>query len=168
MLGFMILEMVEKRIIIKRTLLITSVAFVVLQFVRPEKNEKGIESKNDIEQVVFVPDNIKLTLKMACYDCHSNHTVYPWYAEIQPIGLWLNYHVEEGKEHLNFSEFATYSIKKQDHKLEETAEEIGEKKMPLGSYIFIHKNAQLSDKQIQELQNWVEAARKEIKYSSTL
>lgn len=156
------LEMVDKKKVIQRSLLIVSLVLVALQFVRPEKNEKGLESKNDIENVVFVPDNVKLILKTACYDCHSNQTVYPWYAEIQPIGLWLNHHVEEGKEHLNFSEFATYSAKRQDHKLEETAEEIGEKEMPLSSYTIIHQDAKLTDEQIVQLQAWVDAARKEL------
>lgn len=163
MLGFMILEMVEKKKIFQRSLLIFSVAFVALQLVRPEKNNKGLESKNEIGQVVKVPDNIKLILKSACYDCHSNQTVYPWYAEIQPIGLWLNHHVEEGKEHLNFSEFAAYSTKRQDHKLEEMAEEIGEKEMPLSSYTILHQNAKLTDMQIVQLQAWVDSARIELK-----
>ena len=154
--------------IIKISLIVTSVLLIGLQMVRPKKNVQVVESKNDIENVVFVPENIKLILKTACYDCHSNNTEYPWYAEIMPIGNWLNHHVEEGKEHLNFSEFATYSTKKQDHKLEETAEEIGEKEMPLGSYTIIHKNAELSDIQIKELQAWVDAARKEIKYQESL
>jgi len=135
---------------------------VVAQFIRPSKNNGNAEDPNDINQVVKVPDNIRLILNTACYDCHSNHTNYLWYHEIMPLGWWLNHHVEEGKEHLNFSEFATYNKERQDHKLEETEEEVEEKEMPLSSYTWTHKNAKLTEEQIKQVKEWVDAARKEI------
>ena len=159
--------MMNTKKIIQNCFVITAVALVLIQFVRPTKNDQSAESANDIGHVVNVPQNIKLILKSACYDCHSNYTEYPWYAEIMPIGLWLNHHVEEGKEHLNFSEFATYSVKRQDHKLEETAEEVGEQEMPLSSYTIIHRDTKLTAAQIEQLVSWVGSARAEINYTET-
>lgn len=101
-------------------------------------------------------------LKFSCFDCHSNHTRYPWYAEINPIGWWLNYHVNEGKLELNFSEFIPYPVKKKNKKLEEIGEQVKDHQMPLSSYTLLHKNASLNEAQIKALVLWSENARKQI------
>ncbi|HNH22632.1 MAG TPA: heme-binding domain-containing protein, partial [Ferruginibacter sp.] len=95
----------------------------------------------------------------SCNDCHSNNTVYPWYAEVQPVAWWLNEHIEDGKKDLNFSEFASYRPRRQYKKLEEINELVKENEMPLNSYLWIHKDAKLSDQQKLTLANWVEATR---------
>ncbi len=98
-------------------------------------------------------------LKTACYDCHSNRTTYPWYARINPVGWWLDHHIREGKEELNFSEFAAYDEKRQDHKLEETAGEVQEGHMPLPPYLFTHEDAKLSPAQVRLIADWVKSER---------
>jgi len=75
---------------------------------------------------------------------------------------WLADHVNEGKSELNFSEFASYSPKKGDHKLEELVEMIKEEEMPLKSYTLIHGDARLSDVQRDELSKWAEGVRAQI------
>lgn len=147
---------------LKKILLGVAVLLIAIQFVRPAKNTGTLVSSTDITNVVNVPENIKNILHAACYDCHSNSTSYPWYSTIMPFGWWLNHHVKEGKEHLNFSEFATYSTKKQDHKLEETSEEVEEHEMPLSSYTIVHPEAKLTEEQILALEAWVKEARAEI------
>ena len=78
------------------------IGLIALQFIRTEKNTNITlaATANDITKVMPVPDEIKTILKTSCYDCHSNNTVYPWYAAIQPVTWWLNDHIEEGKNHL--------------------------------------------------------------------
>jgi len=149
--------------ILRKILLAVLIILIGIQFIRPAKNNGVLDNPKEIGKIVQVPENIKLILKTACYDCHSNQTFYPWYSEIMPLGWWLNHHVEEGKEHLNFSVFGDYSKKRQDHKLEEVKEETEEKEMPLESYTWYHKNASLSDDQIKLIVDWVDAARKELK-----
>ncbi len=141
--------------ILKRTLLVLLVIFIAIQFIRPEKNKAEGISNNDISNIYTVPADVQSILKTSCYDCHSNNTVYPWYAQVQPAAWWLNDHVVDGKKHLNFSEFAGYSLRKQYHKLEETAEMIEKNEMPLDSYLWIHKNANLSADQKLVITNWV-------------
>ncbi len=138
-------------------------AFVIIQFFRPAKNKSEGTSKNDISTLYAVPQNVQDILKMSCNDCHSNNTVYPWYAEIQPVAWWLNSHIEDGKKDLNFSEFATYRIRRQYKKLEEINELVKENKMPLDSYLWIHKDAKLSDQQKLTIANWAEAVRDSIR-----
>lgn len=141
--------------ILKRTLQILLLAFIVIQFFRPAKNKAEGISKNDISTLYTVPANVQTILKTSCYDCHSNNTVYPWYAEIQPVTWWLNNHVVDGKKHLNYSEFASYSLRKQYHKLEETDEMVEKGEMPLDSYLWIHKDADLNAEQSKAITDWV-------------
>lgn len=90
--------------------------------------------------------------KKACFDCHSNETHYPWYSRIAPISFWLNNHIEEGREHLNFSDWT------QRHSdADEVVEEIKEGEMPMKPYVIMHSEAKLSANEQNEL---IEGLRK--------
>lgn len=128
--------------------------FVLFQFYRPARNRSDAAQPNDISQVYPVPAPVKTILDKSCNDCHSNNTEYPWYTEIQPIGLWTQNHVNEGKEELNFSEFKTYSAKRQAKKMHEVVEMIEENEMPLNSYLWIHGDAKLSPEEKATLISW--------------
>lgn len=137
-------------------------AFVLIQFIRPARNNKQGSDPQDIAAVYAVPQDAYLILQRSCLDCHSNHTSYPWYSNIQPIGWWLQHHVNEGKGELNFSEFGSYSKKKKLHKLDEVVETIEKKEMPLGSYTFLHKDAALSQEQAAVLISWAKNLKQQI------
>lgn len=138
---------------VKKLLLSLAVVIILIQLIRPPKNDSN-DYTNDISKVYTVPADITLIMQRACNDCHSNHTTYPWYANIQPVGWWLQHHVDEGKEHLNFSDFAKYSPKKQAHKLEEVAEVVQEHEMPMSNYVRLHPAAELSETEEKTLINW--------------
>lgn len=138
------------------------VALVVIQFIRPQGNVSAAVSANDITRAYPVPDDVQLILKKACNDCHSNNTEYPWYTNIQPVGWWLQHHVDEGKAELNFSEFAAYKPKRKAHKLEEVTEMVENGAMPLDSYTWMHHNAKLTDAEKHALVLWSNALRKKI------
>lgn len=146
----------------KKILIGLVVLLVVLQFVRPSRNESNA-TVNDISTVYNVPEDVHAVLKKACYDCHSNTTHYPWYTNIQPVGLWMQNHVDEGKEELNFNEFATYKRKRQAHKMEEVVEMVEENEMPLNSYTLIHKEAVLTSAEKAALVSWAKALHQQIK-----
>lgn len=157
----------------KRILLGLLIVLVGIQFIQPDKDNQSMDMTNDISKVVTVPDSVHALLKTACYDCHSNFTNYPWYSNIQPVGWWLKDHIDEGKQSLNFSEFALlkprpggrYSTTQalQDHKLEEVAEVVEEGEMPLQSYTIIHGEAKLNEAQKKMITDWVAAARQQLK-----
>jgi hypothetical protein len=144
------------------------VALVIIQFFRPARNISADKSPNDITNKYAVPASVQEILKTSCYDCHSNNTVYPWYANIQPVAWWLADHVNEGKKELNFSDFLTYSPKKAHHKLEEVNEMVKEGEMPLQSYTIIHQNAKLSEPQKLEIATWADGLMKEIALANNL
>ena len=148
--------------IIKKILIGLLLVLVVLQAFRPAKNISA-DTTNDISKSYPVPEEVKTILTKSCFDCHSNNTVYPWYAEIQPVAWWLNDHVKEGKREINFNEFSTYRIGRQYKKLEECLKLVKENEMPLESYTIIHKNAVLSDTEKQTLSTWFTSVRDSIK-----
>lgn len=130
--------------------------FLLAQFIRPERNQSNIETYA-IHTKYPVPEQVDAILKVACNDCHSNNTRYPWYNNVQPVSGWLAHHVEEGKEHLNFSEFTNRKIAIQNHKMEEVIEMVEDGKMPLGSYTWTHRDAILSSEQKQTLVDWAQS-----------
>jgi hypothetical protein len=78
--------------------------------------------------------------KRACFDCHSNETVWPWYSKIAPVS-WLLYHdVAEGRSRLNFSDWSSgWPIESG-----ELAEVINEGEMPPAQYLLMHPSARLN------------------------
>jgi len=130
---------------------------------KPKQNIAASISANDITMVHRVPPDVLQVIKTSCYDCHSNNTVYPWYASVQPVALWLGNHIDEGKHELNFSEFGTYSIRRKYKKFEDINEQVKENEMPLSSYTLIHRNAKLDENKKLLLANWVTSLRDSFK-----
>jgi len=153
---------------VKKILLVLLMIFIIIQFFRPAKNLSDAVSQNDITLHFNLPENVQTILKKSCYDCHSNNTVYPWYNNVQPVALWLSNHVNDGKRELNFSEFASYAAKKQYRKLKTIIETIKKSEMPLNTYLWIHKDAILTNDQQTILSNWADSLSKEIKMKNNL
>jgi hypothetical protein len=157
--------MINKRTaIIRKILIVMLIMFLVIQVIRPARNNGSADGPNDITHFIQVPDTIQHILKTSCYDCHSNHTVYPWYAEINPVGLWLRNHINDGKRAINFSDLSGFTKKKLDHRMRDIAETVEKVEMPLGSYTFIHRYAILDSGQIKMVKTWSASATKEIGY----
>lgn len=133
---------------------------ILIQLIRPEKNDSNIEL-NGISTVMQVPESVKQIIKTSCADCHSNNTKYPWYSEIAPISWYLASHVNKGKEHLNFSEWAVYNKDQKNHILKDLDEKLTVHKMPLKSYLILHKEAVLTKDQYDILLNWVKTISSE-------
>ncbi len=129
--------------------------FGAIQFIRPNRNNDGRVPGSAFVQLYGVPDSMNQVLRVACYDCHSNHTSYPWYTNIQPIGWILAGHIKKGKSNLNFSEFNVYSTRKQLNKLKAIANQIEENEMPLKTYKLLHKKAKLSVEEKNLIVTWM-------------
>ncbi len=147
--------------VVKYILIILLVALVVIQFIRPEKNNGGYESVAFFEKETKPSSEVALLLKENCYDCHSDQTQYPWYAEVAPFSFWLDEHVEHGKGHFNVSVWDSYSIKKKDHKMEELVEMVEEGEMPLNEYTWIHGD--LTEENQKLLLQWAGLVRLQYK-----
>jgi hypothetical protein len=136
-----------------------AVGVAIIQFIRPHKNISQKQSSGEITTSFTVPKNVQEVLQTSCYDCHSNSTRYPWYAEVQPVGWWLNNHIDDGKRKVNFSEFAAYPLRRQYRKFDEMIKQVNGGEMPLPSYLFIHTEAKLSQGQKDAFIAWANAMR---------
>ena len=143
----------------KKIMLVIVVVFIAIQFIRPAHNKNGQVLPTDITKKVNVPDKVLDVFKNACYDCHSNNTHYPWYVNIQPMGWVMARHIKNGKADLNFSEFGTYSERKQANKLRAIAKSINDGSMPLSSYTIMHTDAKLGDDDKKLITDWVSDAK---------
>jgi hypothetical protein len=139
---------------LKKIGLLVLLLFIAIQFIQPESNKNDRLLATDISKVVSIPDSIRKILESACYDCHSNNTDYPWYVNIQPIGWLMARHIRKGKEDLNFSEFGSYTIRRQISKLKSIADQIKDGEMPLASYKWMHKSACLGQDKKAMITNW--------------
>ena len=148
---------------IKIVIIVFIAALAGIQLVQPARNMSPQSSRKEISAEFSVPESAKQIIQQSCYDCHSNNTRYPWYANVQPVGWWLNHHIADGKHELNFDEFASYPPRKQYRKFKAIENEIQKGDMPLESYLLIHRDAKLSEDQKNILAAWCEAMRDSMK-----
>lgn len=130
------------------------IVFLAIQFIPVDKLNKPIDRKNNFVDIYKTPHNIKTILKNACYDCHSNETIYPDYAHVAPISWAVKDHINEGREYLNFSEWGTYNNDIRKNAIQKTLETVRNKQMPLPSYINYHPAANLTTRQRTDLENY--------------
>ena len=147
----------------KKILIALLVVLVAIQFFQIDKTNPVTDEKLDFLVINNTSPEIASQIKASCYVCHSNQSTYPAYTYVQPIGWFVKNHIEDGKKHLNFSEFGNYSAKKQAHKMEECYELVEEAEMPLSSYTLIHDEALLDATQKEVLINYFKKIEKGIK-----
>ena len=123
---------------------------LLIQFVPVDRTNPPVETEAPLDAAT------RDILKRACYDCHSNETVWPWYAQIAPVSWLVAHDVEEGREHLNFSTWNRYDAEKQAKKRRKTWKEVDEGEMPLWFYLPLHPEARLSDADLRLLETWAE------------
>jgi hypothetical protein len=138
----------------KKILLAVGIVLIIIQFIQPAHNTSVQILATDISKTVSISDSVKALLIITCYDCHSNNTTYPWYSNIQPMGWLLAYHIKEAKNQLNFSEFGSYSQRRQLSKLDGIDNSLKDDIMPLKSYKIMHKSTQLNADEKSLLINW--------------
>jgi mono/diheme cytochrome c family protein len=97
----------------------------------------------------------------ACFDCHSNETVWPWYSRIAPVSYWVAFDTLRGRNHLNFSEWGTRPLGgrgEEGESVSDIRELITRGEMPPDSYVGLHPAAQLTAQEQQQLINGLEAS----------
>ena len=139
---------------IQISLLVLALGLVGGQFVKPDRDIPTYDSMDDIMSIEVGSEEVSKAFKRACYDCHSYETAYPWYAEVFPLSFWIQKHVDEGREELNFSEWASYSAKRKKHKLEECIEEVEKNHMPLKSYTWMHTRSNWTQEEEVLVMEW--------------
>lgn len=147
---------------IKIVLAVLFVGVIAIQFFRIDKTNPAIVEAETLEATTTVPDNVKAIVERSCNDCHSNKTTYPWYSNFEPFGWFLRSHVDDGRSKLNFSVFAKSNSKRKIKKFEEICEQMESKEMPLPSYLWIHRDAVLSDNDRKTLCDWANVEKSKL------
>ena len=120
------------------------------------------DNPDDLIKNVEVPIEISIILKSTCYDCHSNETNYPWYANIAPI-KWLVYDdVKSAREELNFSEWNVLTKMEMTEILDDISSEVLDGEMPLKIYPLMHPKAKLSKADREAVSEWAELFAEEL------
>lgn len=141
----------------KKILLCGVILVLLIQLIQINKENPPVIKEMDYNNVTQATPEIKKILKKSCYDCHSNEVKYPWYSNIAPISWFIKEHVNQGKEYLNFSEYGKYNTYQKEHINLALYRVIEDKYMPLKSYLWIHKEAVLSEKENTILIHWFES-----------
>jgi hypothetical protein len=119
-----------------------------MQLVRCEHTNPEVTA--DIQ----APADVKAILRRACYDCHSNESVWPWYSQVAPVSWLVARDVRDGRKHLNFSDWGKKSETVRGKKQAEAGEEIRTGEMPMSIYVPLHPNAKLTDGDKAILDAW--------------
>ena len=148
--------------VIKIILIVIIIAFVVIQFFRPERTTTEVYEESHITKIMNVPDDVHRILKRSCFDCHSDHTAWPWYTNVAPASWLVAKDVRNGRTKMNFSQWGKIPDAKREARLEAICEEITEGEMPLKEYLYLHGDAKLTPQDKDVLCNWVKAELKKI------
>ena len=148
--------------IVKIIAVVLAIAFIAIQFYRPDRANPTVIQAETLEATTDVPENVAQILTRSCNDCHSNETVYPWYSNVSPFSWLLANHINEGRRELNFSVWNTYTAKKKRHKYDEICEQVTSGAMPHNQYLWLHREAQLSAEDKKLLCDWAETEKAKI------
>jgi cytochrome c len=154
----------------KRTALAVGViALVVIgSFVHPWGRVKAApQVSGGLLTDIPAPEPVYHALSSKCVDCHSSQTRWPAYAYVFPVSWLVERDVAEGRNHVDFSAWHTYSQEQKLDLLNRIATEARSGEMPPGQYSFIHRSSVLSSDEKQEIYAWAKAARKKIREQPT-
>jgi Haem-binding domain/Cytochrome P460 len=125
------------------------IAFVALQFVRPELPNSPATAE------LVAPPEVKQILETSCYDCHSNQTRVPWFDRIVPAYWLVVDDVQRGRARLNFSEIGRLPAAQQRAALYESVNQVRLAAMPPARYLAVHRGAALRAAQLDTVQRYL-------------
>ena len=140
----------------RKILIIVVLIIVIIQLIPSGRPDNNPVPGKDLLEVVEAPDEIVALLKSACYDCHSQQVIYPWYSYVAPVSFLVSRDVRVGREHLDFGFWGDLSKRKQIKALDEISEAVEAGDMPMKIYPIMHPDAKLTDAQRQQIIDWCE------------
>jgi len=140
------------------------IVFAGLQLFNPARTNPPVEK--DLLATAQPPPVVAAALRAACYDCHSHETKWPFYAHIAPIAWLVASDVNEGREHLDFSEWPA-EPERAAKKLDRVNEVLDYREMPPKKYTLIHADARLTEAQRQAIMDWTDAAAQKLRAATT-
>jgi len=130
----------------------TLLFFIAIQFITIEKDNPPFDKDAEI----VTDKKIKIILKKACYDCHSNEVKYSIYANIAPLSWGIRSHIKKGRLALNFSTWRDMNPSLKEQRVKKLSRVIRKNQMPLASYIYFHPDAILTQIEKNSLYAWID------------
>jgi len=136
-----------------------AVVFVGLQVIPVDRSNPPVIESRTIFASEALPAKVGMVLRRSCADCHSNETRWPWYSYVAPTSWIVAHDVHAARRQMNLSEWAGYSQKKKEERLNGICEQVVNGDMPEGKYALIHRRARVSDEERAAICQWVERAQ---------
>lgn len=127
------------------------------QFIRPARTNPVTDPGRTLAARASVTPEAAAVLDRACRDCHSNDTRWPWYSNVAPVSWFVIDHVNHGRSHFNYSEWAKYEPEEARNLLKDVCGMSRKEEMPLSSYTLVHRGARLSDADVAALCDWTDS-----------
>ena len=141
-----------------RRLTISVVVFLAaIQIFQPAKTNPRTDPGMEIYRSAPMEVAVASVLGQSCNDCHSNHTIWPWYSRVAPISWLVISDVNRGRRALNFSEWNSYAPDTQRRYLTEICKEASDGEMPVFSYRLMHSQANLTKNKIIVVCRWAQS-----------
>jgi cytochrome c len=105
-----------------------------------------------------IPPKVRETLMTKCADCHSTQTRAPLYGRLAPFSWLMERDIVEAREAMNLSQWNHYSAEERDAFKVKIVLETKSHRMPLPQYRIIHWNANITDADIDLLNQWARAS----------
>lgn len=138
------------------------VLLAALQLLRPDLGGPASDPSATLLVHLQPEAPVAALLQRSCDDCHGVAAKWPWYAQVVPASWLIAYDVDEAKEYVDFTRWASYPPAQQRALLEEMCDEARRGKMPLGRYLWLHKEARLSPADLELLCAWTEREREKL------
>lgn len=132
----------------KQLLLVTLLILVAVQFVPVERTNPPVESPTVGSQPVMD------LFRRACFDCHSNETIWPWYSKVAPFSWLFAYDVNRGREKLNFSTWNRPRLQDQNILKAEIWKQVKFGNMPPPFYVLGHPAGRVTTDEHPRIRNW--------------
>ena len=136
---------------VKRGAVALAIVLAASQFVRPAMTNPPIEPSHTIQASLPQASELVRVVSRSCRDCHSNSTVWPWYTDVAPVSWLIAHDVTEGRQAVNFSEWAAYGSSKQAEYLKDACEEAKDGEMPPRTYTWMHRDAKLTTQDVEAI-----------------
>jgi hypothetical protein len=137
------------------------VAFVVvfagMQLVQPDRTNPAVDPSHSL--LTKAPPDVRAILERSCRDCHTHETTWPVYSYVAPMSWFVANHVHHGRDRVNFSEWTAIDPDDQDKFFGGICSQPKRGRMPLPSYLYLHRDAKLSTSDVAALCAWSEKMR---------
>lgn len=132
---------------LRQAVLVLVVLLAAAQFIRPDRTSATTDPHRTIQAAMGSTSPLPAVLDRSCADCHSNHRVSSWYAQVAPLSWLMARSVSEGRKAVNFSEWAGYPPDVQRMLLSASCDDATSGTMP-GPYTWFRPEAKLSPQDV--------------------